>query len=86
MIRNWTNSSLNSIFWYTCSIFGFKIRKTPAEEFQTKLRFFKEIFYLDEIKDSQSPDVNDTPRRLRAPKKIDEAADDFLLKYLKNEI
>ena len=57
-----------------------------VEEFQIKLRFFKENFYLDEIKDSQSPDVNDTPRRLRAPKKIDEAADDFLLKYLKNEI
>ena len=56
------------------------------EEFQIKLRFVKENFYLDEIKDSQSPDVNDTPRRLRAPKKIDEAADDFLLKYLKNEI
>ena len=49
-----------------------------------KLRFFQENFYLDEIKDSQSPDVNDTPRRLRAPKKIDEAADDFLLKYKKN--
>ena len=56
------------------------------EEFQLKLRFFKEFSYLDEIKDSQSPDVNDTSRRLRAPKKIDEAADDFLLKYLKNEI
>ena len=54
------------------------------EEFQIELGFFQ-IFYLDEIKDSQSPDVNDTPRRLRAPKKIDEAADDFLLKCSKNQ-
>ena len=56
------------------------------KNFKENKDFFKENFYLDEIKDSQSPDVNDTPRRLRAPKKIDEAADDFLLKYLKNEI
>ena len=37
----------------------------------------KDVRYLDEI--NESPDVSETPRRLRAPKKTDEVTDDFLL-------